>query len=300
MNWESAIKEFKTYLQLERSLSPNSVEAYLRDINKLVQFLSTQNNTTAPELIERKHLEGFLLFLYVMGLNDKSQARIVSGIRAFFKFLLMEDHINNDPSQLLELPKLKRKLPDTLSYEDITAIINAIDLSKPEGQRNKAIYETLYSCGLRVTELVELKVSDIFTEGGYIKVRGKGDKERLVPIGDSALKYIEIYKTTVRNHINVQKGFEDHVFLNNRGKKLTRVYIFLLLRILAEKAGIKKSISPHTFRHSFATHLIEGGADLRAVQVMLGHESITTTEIYTHLDREFLRATLIQFHPRFK
>lgn len=272
----------------------------MRDINKLVQFLSTQNNTTAPELIERKHLEGFLLFLYVMGLNDKSQARIVSGIRAFFKFLLMEDHINNDPSQLLELPKLKRKLPDTLSYEDITAIINAIDLSKPEGQRNKAIYETLYSCGLRVTELVELKVSDIFTEGGYIKVRGKGDKERLVPIGDSALKYIEIYKTTVRNHINVQKGFEDHVFLNNRGKKLTRVYIFLLLRILAEKAGIKKSISPHTFRHSFATHLIEGGADLRAVQVMLGHESITTTEIYTHLDREFLRATLIQFHPRFK
>lgn len=300
MNWESAIKEFKTYLQLERSLSPNSVEAYLRDINKLVQFLSTQNNITAPELIERKHLEGFLLFLYEMGLNDKSQARIVSGIRAFFKFLLMEDHINNDPSQLLELPKLKRKLPDTLSYEDITAIINAIDLSTPEGQRNKAIYETLYSCGLRVTELVELKVSDIFPDGGYIKVRGKGDKERLVPIGDSALKYIEIYKTTVRNHIPVQKGFEDHVFLNRRGKKLTRVYIFMLLRVLAEKAGIKKSISPHTFRHSFATHLIEGGADLRAVQVMLGHESITTTEIYTHLDREFLRATLIQFHPRFK
>ena len=285
---------------MERSLSPNSVEAYLRDINKLVQFLSTQNNTTAPELIERKHLEGFLLFLYEMGLNDKSQARIVSGIRAFFKFLLMEDHINNDPSQLLELPKLKRKLPDTLSYEDITAIINAIDLSTPEGQRNKAIYETLYSCGLRVTELVELKVSDIFSDGGYIKVRGKGDKERLVPIGDSALKYIEIYKTTVRNHLNVQKGSEDHVFLNRRGKKLTRVYIFMLLRILAEKAGIKKSISPHTFRHSFATHLIEGGADLRAVQVMLGHESITTTEIYTHLDREFLRATLIQFHPRFK
>jgi len=300
VNWESAIKEFKTYLQLERSLSPNSVEAYLRDINKLVQFLSTQNNTTAPELMERKHLEGFLLFLYEMGLNDKSQARIVSGIRAFFKFLLMEDHINTDPSQLLELPKLKRKLPDTLSYEDITAIINAIDLSTPEGQRNKAIYETLYSCGLRVTELVELKVSDIFFDGGYIKVRGKGDKERLVPIGDSALKYIEIYKTTVRNHLNVQKGFEDHVFLNRRGKKLTRVYIFLLLRVLAEKAGIKKSISPHTFRHSFATHLIEGGADLRAVQVMLGHESITTTEIYTHLDREFLRATLIQFHPRFK
>jgi len=300
VNWESAIKEFKTYLQLERSLSPNSVEAYLRDINKLVQFLSTQNNTTAPELMERKHLEGFLLFLYEMGLNDKSQARIVSGIRAFFKFLLMEDHINTDPSQLLELPKLKRKLPDTLSYEDITAIINAIDLSTPEGQRNKAIYETLYSSGLRVTELVELKVSDIFFDGGYIKVRGKGDKERLVPIGDSALKYIEIYKTTVRNHLNVQKGFEDHVFLNRRGKKLTRVYIFMLLRELAEKAGIKKSISPHTFRHSFATHLIEGGADLRAVQVMLGHESITTTEIYTHLDREFLRATLIQFHPRFK
>ncbi len=300
MNWESAIREFKAYLQLEKSLSENSVEAYLRDITKLVQFLEAEKNATSPENIERKHLEGFLVYLHEQNLNDKSQARVVSGIRAFFKFLLMEDYIDNDPSQLMDLPKLRRKLPDTLSYEDITKIINAIDLSTPEGQRNKAIYETLYSCGLRVTELVELKISDIYRDGGFVKVRGKGDKERLVPIGDGALKYIDLYQQLVRSHILVQKGFEDHVFLNRRGKKLTRVYIFMLLKALAEKAGIKKSISPHTFRHSFATHLIEGGADLRAVQEMLGHESITTTEIYTHLDREFLRATLIQYHPRFK
>jgi len=212
----------------------------------------------------------------------------------------MEDLIDNDPSQLLDLPKLRRKLPDTLSYDEISSIIAAIDLSTPEGQRNKAIFETLYSCGLRVSELTGLRISDMFMDDGFVKVKGKGNKERLVPIGDSAINYIKIYKELVRSHIAVQKGFEDHLFLNRNGRALSRVYIFMLIKQLAEKAGIKKSISPHTFRHSFATHLIEGGADLRAVQEMLGHESITTTEIYTHIDREFLRATLIQYHPRFK
>ncbi|MFI5171395.1 MAG: site-specific tyrosine recombinase XerD [Chitinophagales bacterium] len=300
MNWQPAIKEFKSYLQLERSLSANSVEAYVRDISKLNQYLELNHDTTFPEQIKRKHLEGFLIYLHRLGMNDKSQSRIISGVRAFYKFLLMEDLIDDDPSQLLDLPKLQRKLPDTLSFDEITKLIDAIDLSTPEGQRNKAIFETLYSCGLRVSELVELKFSEIYFDVGFIKVRGKGDKERLVPIGESALKFITIYKNTVRSHLKIQKGFEDHVFLNRRGKKLTRVYIFMLLKELAEKASIKKSISPHTFRHSFATHLIEGGADLRAVQEMLGHESITTTEIYTHIDREFLRSTLVQFHPRFK
>ncbi len=300
MNWPGAIKEFKAYLQLEKSLSSNSVEAYIRDIGKLSDYLSQQQKTTAPESVGRSDLEGFLIHLHTSGINDRSQARTISGIRAFYKFLLVEDLIDEDPSRLLDLPKLRRKLPDTLSFEEITAIINAIDLSTPEGQRNKAIFETMYSCGLRVSELVELKISDIFSAEEFVKVRGKGDKERLVPIGASALKLISIYRETVRSHIPVQKGFEDHVFLNRRGRKLTRVYIFMLLKELAAKAGIRKSISPHTIRHSFATHLIEGGADIRAVQEMLGHESITTTEIYTHLDREFLRATLIQFHPRFK
>jgi len=300
MNWPGAIRDFKSYLQLEKSLSAHSVEAYLHDIQKLVQFLELNGDTTSPEKIERKQLERFLVFLHEIGMNDRSQARIISGIRAFYKFLLMEDLIDNDPSQLLDLPKLSRKLPDTLSFDEVTKIIDTIDLSTPEGQRNKAIFETLYSCGLRVTELVELKISDIYFDVGFLKVKGKGNKERLVPIGEAALKFIQIYLHTIRNHVPVKKGFEDHVFLNRRGSKLTRVYIFMLLKELAEKAGIKKTVSPHTFRHSFATHLIEGGADLRAVQEMLGHESITTTEIYTHIDREFLRATLVQFHPRFK
>lgn len=300
MNWQGAIREFKSYLQLEKSLSGHSVEAYLHDIQKLIQFLDLQHDTTSPEKINREHLEHFLIFLNEIGMSDHSQARIISGIRAFFKFLLMEDLIDNDPSQLLDLPKMRRSLPDTLGYEEITKIIDAIDLSKPEGQRNKAIFETLYSCGLRVSELVELKISDIYFDVGFVKVKGKGDKERLVPIGESAVKYIKIYIQTVRNHQLIKKGFEDHVFINRLGSKITRNYIFMLLKLLTEKAGIKKSVSPHTFRHSFATHLIEGGADLRAVQEMLGHESITTTEIYTHIDREFLRATLIQYHPRFK
>lgn len=300
MNWLGAIKEFKGYLQLEKSLSSNSVEAYLRDINKLYQFLEGNFPGTTPERVERQHLEGFLIFLHEVGINDASQARIISGIRAFYKFLLMEDLIDHDPSQLIDLPKIRRKLPDTLSYEEVMSIINTLDLSKPEGQRNKAMLETLYSCGLRVSELIGLKISDMFLQDGFIKVRGKGDKERLVPIGDSAINYINIYRQTVRSQLTPQKGFEDTLFLNNRGRVLTRVYMFMLIKQLAEKAGIKKNISPHTFRHSFATHLIEGGADLRAVQEMLGHSSITTTEIYTHIDRDFLRSTLIEYHPRFK
>ena len=300
MNWKYAIKEFESYLRLEKSLSPNSVEAYIHDIEKFCRFLELKNDSTPPEFIERKQLEQFVVFLNEIGMNDRSQARIISGIRAFYKFLLMEDLVDTDPSRLLDLPKLRRKLPDTLSLEEINEIIGAIDLSAPEGQRNKAMLETLYSCGLRVSELIELKISSIYFDVGFIKVKGKGSKERLVPVGKMALKFIDIYKNTIRTKIPVQKGQEDFLFLNRRGTKLTRVYVFLLIKSLAEKAGIKKSISPHTFRHSFATHLIEGGADLRAVQEMLGHESITTTEIYTHIDREFLRATMIQFHPRFQ
>ncbi|MBC8045565.1 MAG: site-specific tyrosine recombinase XerD [Fimbriimonadaceae bacterium] len=299
MNWTASLKEFKTYLQLERSLSSNSVEAYMHDMQKFVQFLELKNYHIQPEEINRKQLEEFVYFLHELSMNDRSQARIISGIRAYYKFLLMEDIIDTDPSQLLDLPKLRRKLPDTLSLEEINKIIDTIDQSTNEGVRNKAIFETLYSCGLRVTELVELKISHLYLDIGFIKVRRKGNKERLVPIGSSAIKYIDIYKDTVRNHITIKKGYEDHLFLNRRGAKLTRVMIFLMLKEYAQKAGIKKNITPHTFRHSFATHLIEGGADLRAVQEMLGHESITTTEIYTHLDREFLRATMIQFHPRF-
>lgn len=299
MNWAGAIREFKGYLQLEKSLSAHSVEAYMRDVQKLAQYLEGNHPGTTPEQVDRHHLEGFLVFLYDIGMHAASQARIISGIRAFYKFLLMEDLIDNDPSQLIDLPRQQRKLPDTLSYEEVMAIIGAIDLSKPEGQRNKAMLETLYSCGLRVSELVGLKISDLFLTDGFIRVIGKGNKERLVPIGDSAINFITIYRNTVRVHITPQRGFEDTLFLNNRGRILTRVYIFMLIKQLAQLAGVQKKISPHTFRHSFATHLIEGGADLRAVQEMLGHASITTTEIYTHLDREFLRATLLEFHPRF-
>ncbi len=293
MNWANAINEFRVHLKLERSLSDNSISAYMQDIRKLIQFLEVNNRTVSPQSLQRSDLEQFLIFLNNNNINDRSQARVISGIRAFYKFLLTEDLIDHDPSQLLDLPKLRRQLPDTLSLEEINKIIDAIDLSTPEGQRNKAIFETLYSCGLRVSELVELKISELYLHAGFIKVRGKGNKERLVPIGSTAEKYINIYLNTIRSHLKPQKDFEDHVFLNRRGKKLTRVYIFMLLKEIAEKAGIKKSVSPHTFRHSFATHLIEGGADLRAVQEMLGHESITTTEIYTHVDREYLRATLI-------
>ena len=298
--WEPYKKGFKAYLQLEKSLSDNSVEAYLRDVEKLTEFLQSRQLLLTPEAVQLKDLQNFLRFITELGMTATSQARIISGLRGFYKFCLLEHISKTDPTVLLEAPKLKRSLPDTLTFEEIEAIIAEIDLSKPEGGRNKAILETMYSCGLRVSELVNLKISQLYLDVGFIKVLGKGDKERLVPIGRSATKYITIYRKDIRVHIPVKPGNDDILFLNRRGTRLSRVMIFLLLKDLVKKAGITKNISPHTLRHSFATHLVEGGADLRAVQEMLGHESITTTEIYTHLDREFLRKTLHEFHPAFK
>jgi integrase/recombinase XerD len=298
--WESYKKGFKSYLQLEKSLSDNSVEAYLRDIEKLTQYLQEIKNLKTPANVELRDLERFLKWIAELGMTPASQARIISGIRAFYKYCALENIVSKDPTLLLELPKLKRALPDVLSFEEIESIISQIDLSKPEGGRNKAIVETLYSCGLRVSEVVNLKVSQLYLDVGFIRVIGKGDKERLVPVGRSAVKYINIYKNNIRVHIVPKAGNNDILFLNNRGTKLSRVMIFLIIKDLVKKAGISKQVSPHTFRHSFATHLVEGGADLRAVQEMLGHESITTTEIYTHLDREFLRKTLEQYHPAFQ
>lgn len=298
MDWKSSLTGFKIYLQLEKSLSGNSIEAYLRDVEKLVQYLEYSKNPVSPNEIELIHLRNFIKWLNELGATATSQARIISGIRAFYKFLLLEDIIKENPTTLLEAPRTGRKLPQFLSVEEIDKIIATIDLSKPEGERNKAMLETMYSCGLRVSEGVNMKISNIFPDEGFVKVTGKGNKERLVPIGNVALKQINIYKEQVRCHIPVQKGFEDFLFLNRRGKMLTRQMVFLVIKKHANLAGIKKKISPHTLRHSFATHLIEGGADLRAVQEMLGHESITTTEIYTHLDRDYLRSAIIQFHPR--
>jgi integrase/recombinase XerD len=298
--WEPYKKGFKAFLQLEKSLAGNSVDAYLRDIEKLTQFLATAHSLKKPGELELKDLQQFVKWISELGMTPTSQARIISGIRAFYKFCLLESIVSKDPTTLLEAPKLKRALPDFLSFNEIELIIAQIDLSKPEGGRNKAILETLYSCGLRVTELVNLKISQLYLDVGFIRVTGKGDKERLVPIGKEAIKYILIYKNEIRVHTAPKPGNDDFLFLNRRGTKLSRIMIFLIIKELVRKAGITKTISPHTFRHSFATHLVEGGADLRAVQEMLGHESITTTEIYTHLDREFLRKTLEQFHPSFK
>ncbi|WP_409966727.1 Tyrosine recombinase XerD [Mycovorax composti] len=297
--WEAYKKGFKAYLQLEKSLSSNSTEAYLRDLDKLTQFLEMNNMAKSPAAVTLQDLQFFIKWIAEMQLADTSQARIISGIRAFYKYCLLENVVEEDPSILLEAPKTKRALPDVLSFEEIERILQQIDLSKPEGTRNKAILETLYSCGLRVSEVVNLRISQLYLDVGFIRVTGKGDKERLVPIGAAAVKYINLYRQTVRVHIDVKPGNEDILFLNRRGTKLSRVMIFLIIKELAQKAGITKTISPHTFRHSFATHLIEGGANLRAVQEMLGHESITTTEIYTHLDKEFLRKTLEEFHPSF-
>jgi integrase/recombinase XerD len=298
--WEPYKKGYKAYLRLERSLSDNSVEAYMRDLDKLTEFLLARNTPKSPADIVVRDLQDFIQWIGELGMTATSQARIISGIRSFYKYCLIEQITINDPSILLDAPKTKRKLPDTLSFEEIEAIINQIDLSTPEGTRNKAILELMYSCGLRVSEVVNLRISGLYLDVGFIRVTGKGDKERLIPIGTDAIKYVQIYRNTVRNQITIQPGFEDIVFLNKRGKNLTRVMIFLIIKSLTAKAGITKTISPHTFRHSFATHLVEGGADLRAVQEMLGHESITTTEIYTHLDRDYLRETLHRFHPGFK
>jgi len=296
MSWESSILGFKSYLQVERSLSTNSVDAYISDVKKLAAFAKKKKISELK--INKSDLSNFILAVSKEGISARSQSRIISGIKAFYKYLIMEDYIKADPTELLESPKIGLKLPDTLSIEEIDKLIAAIDLSTEQGERNRAMLEILYSCGLRVTELITLKLSNVSFVEGFIKVIGKGDKERLAPIGKIALKYLNIYIGEVRNHQNIQKGHEDIIFLNRRGKQLTRVMIFTIIKQLAEKIGLKKKISPHTFRHSFATHLIQGGADLRAVQEMLGHESITTTEIYTHLDKEYLREAIIQFHPR--
>jgi len=298
--WQAYKKGFKAWLQLEKSLSENSVEAYLHDMEMFTAFLVLEKMEKSPAEINLQDLEKFILHVNTLGLSVASQARIISGLRSFYKYCLLEDITKSNPTLLLEAPKMRRKLPDTLSFTEIEQMINSIDLSKPEGVRNKAILETMYSCGLRVSEVVNLKLSCLFLDVGFIKVTGKGDKERLVPVGNDAIKHINIYRNQIRNHIAIKPGEEDIVFLNRRGQRLSRVMIFLIIKELAGLADIQKNISPHTFRHSFATHLVEGGADLRAVQEMLGHESITTTEIYTHLDREFLRNTLQQFHPAFK
>ena len=298
--WEPYKKGFKAWLQLEKSLAANSVEAYLRDIDKLTDYLQATQKLVTPQQLELKDIEKFVQWVGELGMTVASQSRIISGLRSFYTYCIIEQIVTVNPTALLETPKQKRTLPDTLSFEEIESIIAQIDLSKPEGGRNKAILETLYSCGIRVTELVNLRISCLYMDVGFVRVIGKGDKERLVPIGSDAIKYINLYKNDIRVHIKIKPGQENFLFLNRRGSKLTRVMIFIMLKALAKKAGIVKSISPHTFRHSFATHLVEGGADLRAVQEMLGHESITTTEIYTHLDREYLRDTLHKFHPAFK
>ena len=298
--WEPYKKGFKSYLQLEKSLAKHSIDAYVHDIEKLTTFLVSANIEKSPAQIDLNDLQAFVKFIAELGMTQTSQARIISGIKAFYKYCLLENITVKDPTTLLEAPKLKRELPDVLSFDEIENIIAQIDLSTPEGGRNKAILETMYSCGLRVTEVVNLKLSQLYLDVGFVRVVGKGNKERLVPIGSVAIKYINIYRKNIRVHAAIQNGEEDILFLNRRGKRLSRVMIFLIIKDLVKKAGITKNISPHTFRHSFATHLVEGGADLRAVQEMLGHESITTTEIYTHLDREFLRKTLHQFHPAFQ
>ncbi len=298
--WDAYKKGYKAWLRLEKSLSDHSVEAYLHDVEKLTAYLQVNNQLVAPSELTLTDLQQFVKWVGELGMTASSQARIISGIRSFYKYCIIEQVSKNDPSVLLDAPKTSRKLPDTLSFEEIESVIAQLDQSTNEGSRNKAILETLYSCGLRVSELVNLTLSSLYLDVGFIRVIGKGDKERLVPIGTDAIKYIKLYKENIRVHQPIKPGFEDILFLNKRGRNLSRVMIFYIIKDAAFKAGIKKNISPHTFRHSFATHLVEGGADLRAVQEMLGHESITTTEIYTHLDRDFLRDTLQRFHPAFK
>lgn len=298
MAWDIYIQEYENYLKLERSLSANSVEAYVRDVSKFKQFLEISGSDITPLQVSMVELQNFIEYINELGMSAFSQARIISGLKSFYKFVLYEGELDSDPTELLEAPKLGRKLPDTLSVEEIDQILAAIDHSKPEGMRNRAMLETLYSSGLRVSELIGLKMSNVHSDVGFLRIFGKGSKERLVPIGKEALKYIKIYQNEVRVHLDIKPGNESFMFLNRNGRQLSRQMVFIVIKTLVEKAGIKKTISPHTFRHSFATHLIEGGADLRAVQEMLGHESITTTEIYTHLDRDYLRQVIQEFHPR--
>jgi len=297
MKWNSALTDYKHYLKLERGLSENSIESYSLDVVKLIRFLDDNNINTTPLIIDSNTLKEFI-YQVAKVVNERSQARLISGLKSFFNYLLFEDYRADNPLELIESPRIGRKLPDTLAIEDIDKLSNAVDLSKPEGERNRAIIETLYGCGLRVSELTTLKLSDLFFEEGFIKVTGKGNKERFVPIGPLTQKYITIYRKEVRIHMNIQPSFEDTLFLNRRGKQLTRAMIFTIVKRLAEKVSLNKNISPHTFRHSFATHLLENGADLSAIQLMLGHESITTTEIYMHVDRSHLAKVIEQFHPR--
>lgn len=298
MSWNLYITQFKNYLKLERALATNSIDAYTRDVTKLMEFLDMSKKIRDPLQVKSIDLLDFIKFIHELGLSPYSQARIVSGIKGFYKYLSYENFISTDPSELLELPRLGRKLPDTLSIHEIDLLFEAIDMSKASGPRDRAMAETLYSAGLRVSELVNLKISNIYDDIGFLRILGKGNKERLTPIGKSALKFIKSYQYEVRNHVHIKPGHEDYLFLNRLGSRISRVSIFTLIKNLALRAGIRKKISPHTFRHSFATHLIEGGADLRAVQEMLGHESITTTEIYTHLDRNYLKQMIKEFHPR--
>lgn len=298
--WQALKKDFKNYLKLEKSLSENSIENYLRDVDKWLQYLDATGLKLQPQKVTLDDLEHFIAWIYDLGVNPRSQARIISGIRGFFKYLLMEDVITNDPSELLELPQFNKKLPDFLTQEEIDMALNAVDLSKKEGERNRAIFEVLYSCGLRVSELVNLKITNLHFDEGFIRVTGKGDKERLVPLGKVAQNEIENYMFNSRTEVKAKPGQENFVFLNRRGSQLTRVMVFNIVKEAVRLANIKKNVSPHTLRHSFATHLVEGGADLRAVQEMLGHESITTTEIYTHLSNQYLKEAILSFHPRNK
>ena len=297
MNWNSYIKSFQSYLKIERGLSKNTMANYTFDLERLCAFLLESNISVAPEKITEETIQQFI-YAVSKEVNGRSQARIISGLKSFFSYLIFEDYRSDNPMELIESPKIGRKLPDTLSVAEIDDLIAAIDLSTDEGERNRAILETLYSCGLRVTELITLKISDLFFEEGFIKITGKGNKQRFVPVAKSTQKYIELYKNNIRTHLNIGKGFEDTLFLNRRGKQLTRAMIFTIIKTLAVKINLSKNISPHTLRHSFATHLLENGADLRSIQMMLGHESITTTEIYVHLDRKHLTQILYTFHPR--
>jgi integrase/recombinase XerD len=298
LDWSIYIKGFRAFLKLEKSLSGNSIEAYEHDVEKLVQYLDYQKMEVPPKDITLHILQDFIKWINQLGMSARTQARVISGLRTFFKYLLLENAITSNPAELLESPRIGRELPDTLRVDEIEQMFAAIDLSTPEGERNRTMLEVLYGCGLRVSELTGLKISDLHFSDGFISVIGKGNKQRLVPIGERAMKQLQVYIHQVRSHINIKKGQEDYIFLTKRGSRITRVMVFYIIKDLAARSGIQKTISPHTFRHSFATHLIEGGADLRAVQEMLGHASITTTEIYTHLDRDFLRSNILQYHPR--
>ncbi|WP_422350716.1 site-specific tyrosine recombinase XerD [Flagellimonas sp.] len=297
MNWKQGLQDYQHYMKIERGLSDNSIFAYTRDLQKLVDYLHQYEIKASPLDIGQETIQQFIYELAKI-INPRSQARIISGLKGFFTYLIFEDYRTDNPMDLIESPKIGRKLPDTLSSSEIDELIGHIDLSKSEGERNRAMLETLYGCGLRVSELIHLKLSDLYFEEDFIKVTGKGDKQRFVPIGQIAKKYVNLYKNEVRNHLKIQSGHEDYLFLNRRGKQLTRAMIFTIIKRLAEKMGLQKNISPHTFRHSFATHLLEGGADLRAIQQMLGHESITTTEVYMHVNRKHLHDVLIDYHPR--